>query len=43
MLSKEAEKIYKEIRWEVISHYGDRKTVERRIKNNFENAQTKEE
>lgn len=43
MLSKEAEKIYREIRWEVISHYGNRKTVERRIKNNFENAQTKEE
>lgn len=43
MLSKEAEKIYREIRWEVISHYGDRKTVEKRIKNNFENAQTKEE
>lgn len=43
MLSKEAEKIYREIRWETINHGSNSKTVERRIKNNFENAQTKKE
>lgn len=43
MMSDEAKKLYGQIRWEVISNYGDNKTVRRRIEREFEEAKTDKE